>query len=50
MPWAMEIVDPITSVAISFGGETKVVALAAFVNPVIVGGQSFTITPRLMGL
>ena len=36
--------DPITSVAISFGGETKAVALAAFVNPVIVGGHSFTIS------
>ena len=37
-------VDHITSVAISFGGETKIVALASpFVNPVIVGGHSFTI-------
>ena len=43
------IVDPITSVAISFGGETKAVALAAFVNPVIVGGQSFTITGQADG-
>ena len=36
-------VDPITSVAISFGGETKFVVLASFVSPVIVGGRSFTI-------
>ena len=36
-------VDPITSVAIRFGGETKIVALASFVSPVIVGGRSFTI-------
>jgi Ca2+-binding RTX toxin-like protein len=34
--------DHITSVAISFGGQTKAVALAAF-GPVIVGGHSFTI-------
>ena len=37
------VVDPITSVAISFGGETKFVVLASFVSPVIVGGRSFTI-------
>ena len=41
--------DHITSVAISFGGETKAVALAAFVNPVIVGGQSFTIAAQADG-
>ena len=38
-------IDPVTSVAIRFGGETKVVALASpFVNPVMVGGHAFTIT------
>ena len=37
--------DPVTSVAIKFGAETKIVALASpFVNPVIVGGHAFTIT------
>ena len=43
------MVDHITSVAISFGGETKAVALAAFVNPVIVGGHSFTINGQADG-
>ena len=43
------IVDHITSVAISFGGETKAVALGAFVNPVIVGGHSFTIDAQADG-
>ena len=38
-------VDPITSVAIRFGGETKTVVLAALVNPVIVGNHAFTISP-----
>ena len=42
-------VDHITSVAINFGGETKAVALGAFVNPVIVGGHSFTIDAQLDG-
>ena len=44
MSWAMELPDPVTSVAIRFGAETKVVALASpFVNPVMVGGHAFTI-------
>ena len=41
--------DHITSVAISFGGETKAVALAAFGSPVIVGGHSFTIAAQADG-
>ena len=42
-------VDPVTSVAIRFGGETKIVALASFVNPVIVGGHAFTINAQADG-
>ena len=33
------VVDPVTSVAIRFGGETKIVVLASFVSPVTVGGR-----------
>ena len=36
--------DNVTSVAIRFAGEIRAVDLAAFVNPVIVGGHSFTIS------
>ena len=43
------IVDHITSVAINFGGEIKAFALGAFVNPVIVGGHSFTIDAQADG-
>ena len=42
--------DPVTSVAIRFGAETKVVALASpFVNPVMVGGHAFTIIGQADG-
>ena len=44
------ILDPVTSVAISFGGQTVAVALASpFVNPVMVGGQAFTIAGQADG-
>ena len=43
-------VDHVTSVAIRFGAETKIVALASpFVNPVMVGGHAFTITGQADG-
>ena len=44
------IMDHITSVAISFGGETKAIDLASpFVNPVMVGGHAFTIAAQTDG-
>ena len=43
-------IDHVTSVAIRFGAETKVVALASpFVNPVMVGGHAFTIAGQADG-
>ena len=43
-------IDPVTSVAIKFGAETKIVALASpFVNPVMVGGHAFTIDGQADG-
>ena len=43
-------IDHVTSVAIRFGAETKIVALASpFVNPVMVGGHAFTITGQADG-